>query len=252
MSLLDGRPMSMRSDTADMVAARVRVHRAGVLDGVVAGVGEIGADWRQASSGRPIIVDLGSGPGHYLHAALAHAPADARGLGIDLSKYCARTLARTVDRAAAVVADVWRRLPLADGIATEVLSVFAPRNVSETLRILAPGGIWVIVTPRRDHLAELIEPMGMLSIATDKAEQVAEAVAPAFEVIDHREIVYRHDCDAQVIGDLVGMGPSAFHRTTREIADAAAALTNGGTTALPVTVAVTATVCRPAQRIDAS
>ena len=130
--------------------------------------------------------------------------------------------------------------------------IVLPAKVAMLLKVLIMlEGTAQQLSPRF-NLAELIEPMGMLSIATDKAEQVAEAVAPAFEVIDHREIVYRHDCDAQVIGDLVGMGPSAFHRTTREIADAAAALTNGGTTALPVTVAVTATVCRPAQRIDAS
>lgn len=252
MSLLDGRSGALRSDTADMVSARVRVHDAGVLDPVVNAVvdattdaftprepGAVGVDRYS-----PLIVDLGSGPGHYLDAALADAD-EARGIGVDLSKYCARALMRRVARAGAVVADVWRDLPIADGVADVVLSVFSPRNVDETARILREGGRWIIVTPQPDHLGELIEPMEMLSVAEDKADALSVVIGSRFDIVEQRVVRERNDVSAPVIADLVSMGPTAFHRDRDEIERAAHAFASAPT---PVTVAVTVTVCQA--RVD--
>ncbi|MFT4044155.1 MAG: rRNA methyltransferase [Gordonia sp. (in: high G+C Gram-positive bacteria)] len=241
VALRDGRSAQLRFDTADMVAARCRVHQTHIFDPVVGAVATgIGPP---DIGGRSLIVDLGAGPGHYLHAALLQAPSGTRGLGVDLSKFCARTLARTVPNAAAVVADIWRVLPIATGVADAVLSVFAPRNIAETIRILRPGGRWTIVTPQPDHLAELIAPMDMLSVGADKADAVAAAVTDAFEVTERHQVRYQRDCDARLIADLVAMGPSAFHRHRTEIDAAAAALTTTRPH-VPVTIAVTVTHCR--------
>ncbi|GAC47590.1 putative rRNA methyltransferase [Gordonia aichiensis NBRC 108223] len=245
VSLLDGRSGALSSDTADMVAARLRVHDAGVLDPVVIAVAAAAGhptETRSVHSSAPSIIDLGSGPGHYLDAALGGVDG-ARGVGLDLSKYCARALTRRVARAGAIVADVWRDLPLADNSADVVLSVFAPRNVDETARILAPGGRWVIVTPQPDHLGELIEPMAMLSVAADKTDAVSTAVARRFDIIEHTPIRESRRVSASTIADLVAMGPTAFHRSPDEIERAAQAFAPGSAT-VPVTVAVTVTVCQ--------
>ena len=62
------------------------------------------------------------------------------------------TIAAYVIGLALVVADLWEPVPVADAVADAVLSVFAPRNVPETARMLAPGGSWLLVTPNPGHL----------------------------------------------------------------------------------------------------
>ena len=52
--------------------------------------------------------------------------------------------------------DAWTGLPVRDGSAAAVLSVFAPRNPSEAARVLSDGGVFVVVTPERGHLGELV------------------------------------------------------------------------------------------------
>ncbi|WVT90255.1 methyltransferase domain-containing protein [Gordonia sp. w5E2] len=246
VSLLDGRSGSLKSDTADMVSARLRVHDAGVLDPVVNAVADAaaarGTQAQSVHTGSPVIVDLGAGPGHYLSASLGSVE-HARGVGVDLSKYCARALTRRIPGAGAVVADVWRDLPFVDDCADVVLSVFAPRNVDETARILRDGGRWIIVTPQPDHLAELIEPMSMLSVSADKSDAVSAAVGQRFETVEQTVVRERRDVTASTIADLVSMGPTAFHRDRDEIERAAHTFAPGSTTT-PVTVAVTVTVCQ--------
>ena len=93
------------------------------------------------------VVDVGAGTGHHLAYVLA-TPPERPGVALDTSTAALRRAARIHPRAAAVGADAWKPLPLRDGIAAIVLSVFAPRNPDELARILAPGGALLAVTPR--------------------------------------------------------------------------------------------------------
>ncbi|WP_431309470.1 putative RNA methyltransferase [Gordonia sesuvii] len=251
VSLLDGRATPHRSDTAAMVAARRRVHESGlfdpvarlVADGVTAGPVP-SSDRSDITTGRPdLVLDAGAGTGHYLSATLDAAD-ELHGIGLDLSKYCARAVARSHPRAAAVVADVWRPLPIRSGVIGAVLSVFSPRNVAEFARVLHPDGVLIVVTPDDDHLTEIIGPMGMLSVADDKAQRLRSSLGGLFEVTDERPARYRYDADTALLADLVAMGPSAFHLSDDEIARAAQAMTRT-TGRVPVTVSVTAAICRP-------
>ena len=148
-----------------MVAARERVHGAGAFDPVAAAVAEIVSAVIAETVGPagpvhpygPVVADIGCGTGHYLAAVLDARP-DARGIGIDLSKSCARATVRSHIRSAAVVADAWSGLPIRSSSVAAVLSVFSPRNVADFARILRPGGVVVTVTPEPGHLAELAGP----------------------------------------------------------------------------------------------
>ncbi|WP_244216629.1 putative RNA methyltransferase [Gordonia alkanivorans] len=249
VSLLDGRSGSLRADTASMVAARARVHDAGfftpVLDAVADRACEFGA-----GVDKPVVLDAGAGGGHYLRAAvsaLAESSAvEARGIGIDLSKFCARAISRGTPRRAAIVADIWRGLPIADDAVTVALSVFAPRNAAEFARVLQPGGGLVVVSPAADHLAEIIEPMQMLRVDSGKSERLQAAFADGFEVVDSSPIRSVTELDAQTVGDLVAMGPSAFHADDADIRSRAEALVGDGT--VDVTLSVVVTTCRPTVR----
>src|SRR5919206_373512 len=108
---------------------------------------------------------------------LDRAP-DAVGVVLDASRYAARRAARAHPRAMAVVADSWARWPVRDAALDRVLVVFAPRNGAETARVLRPGGRLVVVTPAADHLAELVGPLGLLTVDPAKADRLTAALGP--------------------------------------------------------------------------
>jgi 23S rRNA (guanine745-N1)-methyltransferase len=155
------------------------------------------------------VVDLAGGTGYYLAAVLDALP-QRYGACLDLSAAALRRAARAHPRAAAIGADVWRPLPLADRSAALVLSVFGPRNAAETGRLLRAGGALVIATPGAEHLRELREPLGMIGIEQGKPERLAE---------EHRDFVesgatrlgYPLTLRHAEVAAVVAMGPSARH-----------------------------------------
>ncbi|MBM7366810.1 methyltransferase domain-containing protein [Gordonia hydrophobica] len=233
VSLLTGRGTNHRSDTADMVAARNRVFEAGLYAPIVSAVSA-------ACVGATMILDAGGGPGQYLAAALDAAEDTALGVGLDLSRYCARSAARRHPRGFSVVADLWQGIPIQDGVADAVLSIFAPRNASEVARVLAPGGRWIIVTPEPGHLAEVVESMHMLSVGEGKGERLAHELAVDFTDATASRVTESIDVAESELVDVAAMGPAAFHRTRDQLAASAAALAAGGpvSATLDVTISV--------------
>ncbi|MBC8570355.1 putative RNA methyltransferase [Zongyangia hominis] len=106
-----------------------------------------------------VLVDAGCGEGYYtagIHGALEDAGKYADVLGFDLSKFALRYAAKR-DPAARFLAASLFSLPLFDGCADLVLSVFAPVAGREFGRILRPGGTLLIVCPGPRHLFGLKE-----------------------------------------------------------------------------------------------
>lgn len=196
-------------DGAAMVAARQDALDAGVLAPLTATLAGLAADHLAACSA-PRIVDVGAGTGHHLAAALDAVPV-AVGVATDLSPRAARRAARAHARLAAVVADTWRGLPVADHAADLLLCVFAPRHPTEFARVLRPGGLAVIAVPTADHLAELIEPLGLLRVDPDKSRRLDTAVAGHLHLRDTRTLRWQVTVDHPLLRAVVGMGPSADH-----------------------------------------
>jgi 23S rRNA (guanine745-N1)-methyltransferase len=198
------------ADTAAMVAARQRFLSAGHYRPVEQSLRH------QVERVRPSrLLDVGTGTGHYL-AAMLHATDDAVGVGIDVSVPACRRAAAAHPRLGAVVADVWRGLPVRDETIDLLSCVFAPRNAEEFRRVLRPGGAAVVVHPLPEHLHELRSVLGLLSVAELKAQRLAEALTPKFEQESGEELRFPLTLGRESVIDLVGMGPNAFH------ADAAA------------------------------
>ncbi|WP_346727066.1 putative RNA methyltransferase [Gordonia araii] len=251
VSLLTGRSTGLSSDTAEMIAARraalaglpYRALREAVAGSVAAALTDTAEDTHERPRKSPLIVDAGCGTGQYLASCLDAHP-DALGLGLDLSKYAARATAKAHDRAAAAVADLWQPWPLADGCASVVVSVFAPRGLAQARRVLVSGGTLVVATPRVDHLAELIEPMGMLDVAPDKVERLGESLAAAgFGPVSTTAISRRDAWTADAVVDAVAMGPSAFHTSPEQLRARARQLCGSDNT-VEVTTSVDVTVAR--------
>jgi 23S rRNA (guanine745-N1)-methyltransferase len=190
-------------DTADMVAARSAFLEAGHFDRVRAAVAA-----RTPAHAR-LIADAGAGTGYYLAGALAAAPA-AAGLALDVSKPALRRAARSHPRAQAVLADVWTGLPLRDGCLDVLLNVFAPRNGREFSRVLRPGGLLIVVTPLREHLAELRSRYGLLDVDPGKDERLATTLA-AFRRVVSEDLEWSLRLSPGEVRAVIGMGPNAFH-----------------------------------------
>jgi 23S rRNA (guanine745-N1)-methyltransferase len=231
-----------RADTAEMVEARDAFLRAGHFRPLSAALAEEAARGRAAAGGvgaaaADAVVDLGAGTGHYLARVLDAVPG-ARGIALDASPAALRRAAGAHDRAAAVGADAWKPLPLRDGIATIVLSVFAPRDASEMARILAPGGALLAVTPTTRHLHELVGPLGLLSVPDDKEDRLDAQLASHFTLTGRRPVEHAMFLTRDECAQLVRMGPSAWHVDEQSVDERLAALPD------PLTVTASVTVSR--------
>ncbi len=221
-------------DTAAMLDARTRVLEAGHLDAVTDAVVDA---LRGAPAG--CLVEVGAGTGHHLRrvAAAVGRP----GVALDVSTPAVRRAARAApDDVLVVRADAWAPWPVADGVAAGVLTVFGPRNLPEAARVLVPGGRLVVVTPRPDHLAELVGPLGMLAVAPDKAAHLRTEATLLAHVTTTR-VQDRRRVDRTTAVDLALMGPTGHHATEEELAGRAEALPDQ----LDVTVDVDVSVFTP-------
>jgi 23S rRNA (guanine745-N1)-methyltransferase len=235
VSLTGGRGGAGTGDSAAMVMARERFLGAGhyrPLADAIAGLAA-GLDPGPDQHGAPgLVLDLAGGTGYYLARVLDALPARP-GVCADLSVPALRRAARAHPRAAALGADAWQRLPLADGSAALVLSVFGPRNTAEIRRALAPGGAVIVAVPGPGHQRELHGPLGLIGIDERKAERLADAFA-GYASAGVTAVRYQLRLSGADLTDLVAMGPSARHISAGALADRVAAL--------PAPVAVTVDV----------
>ncbi len=228
VSLLTGTATRFTGDTADMLLARSDFHARGHFAPVAAAVATAAAP----PGGNGVLLEIGAGNGYFLGAALDAAP-ETRGIALDIAKPAVRRAARAHPRAAAVLADVWRGLPLRPAVLDTVLTVFAPRNPAEVARVLAPEGRFVVATPTERHLGELIGPLGLVRVDPGKERKLAAALTADFSALGTELVEYPMALTRDDAALLVHMGPSAFHAGE----DTAARLA-----ALPDLLAVTASV----------
>ncbi|MEU6722901.1 putative RNA methyltransferase [Nonomuraea wenchangensis] len=218
-------PITETNDGSRLKAYRGAVMEAGRGPGRAEGPesGRDNVEGRRAEGrSAPVIVDAGAGTGHYLAAAL-NAVNDGIGMAFDVSKHAVRRAARVHPRAGAFVADVWKSLPIRDGVADVVIDVFAPRNGPEFGRILRPGGVAVVVTPAAEHLSPLVGELGLLSVDEEKERRVARGME-GFALAGRRTVAFDMELDAGEIAQVVGMGPSAWHTDPAELDARIAAL----------------------------
>jgi 23S rRNA (guanine745-N1)-methyltransferase len=220
-------------DTAAMVEAREAFLGAGHFRRMTGALVEEALGVEAAGA----VVDVGAGTGHHLAYVLAAPPARI-GLALDSSTAALRRAARIHPRAAAVGADAWKPFPLRDGVAAIVLSVFAPRNPAEMGRVLAPGGVLLAVTPTTRHLAELVGPLGLLSVPDDKEDRLDEQLSAAFELTGRRTIEQAMFLTREECGQLVRMGPSAWHVDEAAVDERLARLPDPLTVTASTTVSV--------------
>jgi 23S rRNA (guanine745-N1)-methyltransferase len=208
VNLLPGDARPTTADTAEMIEARLALFASGAFEPFARAVAA-------ASSAEALpegcVVDVGSGPGYYLAAALGALP-ERDGLALDISKHAARRAARQSERISAVVWDTWKQLPVQTGSAALVLDVFAPRNMAEFRRILHPAGRLIVLVPTSRHLCEIVEPLGLLTVDAEKPERLMAAAEGRLALAAETTTELRQRLTRDKLRQLVTMGPSTHHR----------------------------------------
>jgi 23S rRNA (guanine745-N1)-methyltransferase len=229
VTLTTGRGGPGTGDSAAMVAARERFLAGGHYAPLAEALAALAVRYAGTPADPGLIVDLAGGTGYYLARVLdaldvARGPgAPCYGACLDLSAPALRRAARAHPRAAAIGADAWQPLPLGDGSAGLVMSVFGPRNAGEINRVLAPGGALLIASPAAAHLGELRGPLGIIGIDERKADRIAGAFGRN-ALAEFVPLAYQLRLDHAEVRALVEMGPSARHVGPADLASRIAAL----------------------------
>lgn len=240
VSLLPAGARGEHGDTAAMVQARADFLAAGHYAGIAADLARAAVAVAATLRAEGCVIDVGAGTGYYLAAVVDRLP-DRVGLALDSSKFALRRAARAHERIGAVACDAWRPLPVADSAAVVVLNIFAPRNRAELRRIINPAGRLLVVTPTRDHLGELVQPLDLLTIDERKDERLAEKLASYFALVERWEHRSTLQLDHKDVAAVVAMGPSAWHADPTALADRIGQLPDP----MPTTLAVTLSTFRP-------
>lgn len=235
LNLLGGQ-QPRNADSKPMVAARDAFLSAGHYGAIAERLSSLAA----RDTHDDVVLDAGGGTGYYLAAVLA-ATSGARGLSVDVSVPACRRAAHAHPRAGAVVADVWKRLPVLDGVADVALSVFAPRNAEEFARVLSPTGRLIVVHPDDDHLAELRGPLDLISIEAGKSARIDAGLGVLFTCAERTPLRVSVTMDRPALREVVAMGPNAFHLTATQIDAGLASLAEP----LRVTVSVSISLWTP-------
>lgn len=197
-------------DGKDLVAARTAFLESGAYEPISDAVN----DALRTYAGGGFAVDAGCGEGYYTNrAALALPSMDF--FGIDLSKFAvdaaAKSGTRKGSRAAFAVAGIFD-LPVRDGSAAAVMNLFAPCAESEFLRVLADGGVVILVGAGEDHLLGLKRAVYEVPYRnTPRAD-----LPTSMKRIETKRVSYTASLTSnEQIKALFSMTPYAF-RTSRE------------------------------------
>ena len=195
-----------------MVAARRLFLDSGAFDPLRDAVCDI---VRTLAPGRsPCAVDAGCGEGYYTRAVADTLRALDPGyavFGADISKAATQYAAKRDKLTQYITASVYR-LPLSDGCAGLITSLFAPAPADEFNRVLSPGGAVLQVVPGAEHLIELKRAVYDEPYENEESKHALEG----FVCAGRQKLTYRrHIGSAELIRALFAMTPYV-HRTPKE------------------------------------
>ncbi|GAA1755883.1 methyltransferase domain-containing protein [Agromyces humatus] len=212
LTLLPPKAPRTVGDDREMLEARTALLDSGAYSPIAAAISDAVLAQQAAAGGDALrIADLGCGTGYY-STVLSHRVPEAAFLLADRSPDAVRMSLRAIPAATGVVLDLWRPLPLRDGVVDVVLNVFAPRNAVEYARVLKPGGVLIVVVPTAAHLQEIRRTGTLLDVPAGKSDRVAEQLSESGLVLrSTTSPEYTFSAEAATRALLANMGPSAHH-----------------------------------------
>jgi Methylase involved in ubiquinone/menaquinone biosynthesis len=176
-------------DSAAAVAARKRIHGAGLASQLLAAVGE-----ELHASETDLVLDAGCGDGYFL-GELQRSIGFA-GEGLDISTPAIDMAARDYPECSWVVANADRFLPYPDRSFTRLMSITARMNAPEFQRVLRDDGQLLIAIPGPEDLIEL------RGEGRDRGERTRQEFASLFQLTARRLVTVQVEVSEQQVADL--------------------------------------------------
>lgn len=177
-------------DSKEAVAARRRLHDAGVTAPLLRAIAE-----RTQLSPADAVLDAGCGDGFYLGNLAAESGCSA--YGVDISTAAIDAAARRYSGVAWIVANADRFLPFPDGAFSRVITITARMNPAEFRRVLAREGRLLVAVPAPDDLLEL------RGAGRDRVPRTVADFAPYFTLAGQSRASTTADLDADQVRDLL-------------------------------------------------
>ncbi len=168
-------------DNKQMVAARTQFLQKGYYQPLASKLQELIKQYQPAVSA---IADLGCGQGYYTNQFQKAFP-DASLWGTDISKEAIASAAKQNKNIQYLVASN-AAVPLASGSVDVALCLFSFQDFTETLRILRPNGILIVVSPHTHHLWELKQTL----YDTPYLNELKQAEHPSFAILAEECLTY--------------------------------------------------------------
>lgn len=181
-------------DDKAMIQARRRFFDSGAFEPL--------SDLIQSTIPNSTILDCGCGEGHFLSKLAGQR------FGVDVSKEAIRCAAKRYKNATWIVANGMRELPFAEDSMDNILSVLAPRNTEEFVRILKPDGKLILGVPGPNHLIELRTLLNAnVDDFEEKADEASTKCAPQFTETTRDNVSYKITLHSEQVADLIQMTP---------------------------------------------
>lgn len=187
-------------DTREQVLSRRAFLERGFYQPISDALNQAALDYGAAGE----ILDVGCGEGYY-SARLANATGGAL-TGLDISKEAVRCAAAKYKNADWLCATA-AHIPVADGSAGVLTSLFAITLPEEFHRVLGENGLFLQVLAAEDHL------MGLKSIVYDTVlhkEKNTVPQLPGFKLLESRPIRFPFHVEGEQIRSLFAMTPHLF------------------------------------------
>ncbi|MBR5139490.1 MAG: methyltransferase domain-containing protein [Clostridia bacterium] len=155
------------------------------------------------------ILDGGCGEGYYtdlIERGLKVLGIDAHVSGFDISRDAVRYASKK-NRALSLVVASSYDMPLSDGSVDLFINVFSPLALSETARVVRPGGRFIMAIPNRRHL------FGLKSVLYERPYEntVEDSALEGFTLIAEDKVSYELTLDTKdAIRSLFMMTPYAY------------------------------------------
>lgn len=212
-------------DTLEQVMSRRAFLESGIYQPISDALNRAAQDYGACGE----ILDVGCGEGYY-SARLAQALAQPL-TGLDISKEAVRCAAAKYKNADWLCATA-AHIPVADGEAGVLTSLFAITLPEEYHRVLAENGLFLQVLAAEDHL------LGLKSIVYDTLmhkEKNTVPELPGFQLLESRPIRFSFAIEGQQIRSLFAMTPHLFRigkagaarlQETEQLSDTASCVLN--------------------------
>lgn len=203
---------SLSGDSREAVRSRTRF----LDEGYYAPIREAVCEMLDQYCPKGLVVDAGCGEGYYTAAMAKHA---ASVVGFDLSKFgidaaAKRARRETLENALFAVSGIYA-MPLRDGCADAVVSLFAPCAEGEFSRVLRSGGVVIAVGAGEDHLLGLKKAIYQDVYKNTPREDMPRAMS----LREERRVSFSITLDDnQAIKDLFSMTPYYYRTNETDLA----------------------------------